>query len=130
MARHGTESYFVVGEGFVGAPRDVRGLAAASAVPPFHFSRLRPGKNPNQLDQPTRKKVAAAMTADNASPGTIPAGYTYLGQFLDHDLTFDKTTVMEGADVSPATLLQSLSLTESLSKPSSTLSSLPLRYSL
>ena len=31
------------------------------------------------------------MTADNLAPGGIPAGYTYLGQFLDHDLTFDKT---------------------------------------
>jgi hypothetical protein len=30
------------------------------------------------------------MTVDNLSPGQIPAGYTYLGQFLDHDLTFDR----------------------------------------
>ena len=26
----------------------------------------------------------------------IPAGFTYLGQFIDHDLTFDKTNVMLG----------------------------------
>ena len=25
------------------------------------------------------------------TPGTIPAGFTYLGQFIDHDITFDPT---------------------------------------
>ena len=32
----------------------------------------------------------------------IPAGFTYLGQFVDHDLTFDKTNVMLGENVTPA----------------------------
>jgi hypothetical protein len=36
----------------------------------------------------------------------IPAGFTYLGQFIDHDLTFDRTSVMLGEEVSPAELLQ------------------------
>ena len=36
----------------------------------------------------------------------MPAGYTYLGQFIDHDLTMDRTDVMLGEDVSPADLLQ------------------------
>ena len=58
---------------------------------------------------PTGSKIADAMTVDNLSPGQIPAGYTYLGQFLDHDLTFDKSALMEGVDISPATLLQSRS---------------------
>ena len=39
----------------------------------------------------------------------IPAGFTYLGQFIDHDLTFDKTDVMLGANVTPAQLLQARS---------------------
>ena len=39
----------------------------------------------------------------------IPAGFTYLGQFIDHDLTFDKTAVMLGEHVSPAELLQARS---------------------
>ncbi|HVF12944.1 MAG TPA: hypothetical protein VM942_00020, partial [Acidimicrobiales bacterium] len=34
--------------------------------------------NPNQVDP----------TQDNVS---IPAGFTYLGQFVDHDITFDQT---------------------------------------
>ena len=53
------------------------------------------------------RKVAAAMTTgDTGGNGNIPAGYTYLGQFVDHDLTFDHTTVALGDSVSPADLLQ------------------------
>jgi hypothetical protein len=58
------------------------------------------------LAKATRAKVAKAMTTGNAGPGTIPAGYTYLGQFVDHDLTFDRTVVTLGSNVSPADLLQ------------------------
>src|SRR5918999_1780696 len=38
-----------------------------------------------------------------------PAGLTYLGQFVDHDLTFDRTRVMLGENVSPAQLVQARS---------------------
>ena len=38
--------------------------------------------------------------------GQIPAGFTYFGQFVDHDLTFDKTTVSFGSNVSAADLIQ------------------------
>lgn len=47
---------------------------------------------------PTKERIdaiAAAMTEGSAGGDpalnnpTIPAGYTYLGQFIDHDLTFD-----------------------------------------
>ncbi|WP_170937177.1 MULTISPECIES: heme peroxidase family protein [Rhodomicrobium] len=30
-------------------------------------------------------------TVNDAGDGPIPAAYTYLGQFIDHDITFDKT---------------------------------------
>ena len=46
------------------------------------------------------------MTVANVAAGIIPAGFTYLGQFLDHDLTFDKSALMEGVDIAPATLKQ------------------------
>ena len=36
----------------------------------------------------------------------MPAGYTYLGQFVDHDLTMDDTDVGLGDDVTPAELVQ------------------------
>ena len=111
MERHGRDSYFVVGEGLIGETRG-RKLAAlmdAAAVPQFHFSRMGPKGTGRQLGEPNRGKIAAAMTVDSLSPGQIPAGFTYLGQFLDHDLTFDKSPLMEGANISPATLLQSRS---------------------
>ena len=40
-----------------------------------------------QLGEPNRRKIAQAMTAGNLAPGRISAGFTYLGQFIDHDLT-------------------------------------------
>ncbi len=112
VARHGSESYFIVGEGLLGETLGGRRAAltgAGAAAPQFHFSRLGPKGVGKQLGEPNRTKIAEAMTVDNVSPGQIPAGFTYLGQFLDHDLTFDKSGLMEGADISPATLLQSRS---------------------
>ena len=41
------------------------------------------------------------MVAEGGGTGDVPAGYTYLGQFVDHDLTMDRTDVMLGDDVSP-----------------------------
>jgi Animal haem peroxidase len=49
------------------------------------------------------------MTSGGGGPADIPAGFTYLGQFVDHDLTFDKTAVMLGENVTPAELLQARS---------------------
>ena len=50
------------------------------------------------------------MTAGvGTAPSGLPAGFTYLGQFIDHDLTFDKSTVTFGQNVSPAQMLQARS---------------------
>ena len=62
-----------------------------------------------QLGEPNRKKIGSAMTVGGGGESQIPAGFTYLGQFIDHDLTFDKTTVMLGQTISPAALLQARS---------------------
>jgi Animal haem peroxidase len=47
-----------------------------------------------------------ASTPDDVSDGAdaeenlwVPAGYTYFGQFIDHDLTFDNTSSLNPADV-------------------------------
>jgi hypothetical protein len=40
--------------------------------------------------------VAAADSKPRES--SIPAGYTYLGQFIDHDLTFDPVSTLQRAD--------------------------------
>src|SRR4051794_27211760 len=112
MQRHGSESYFGVGGGVLGEARGGRGAAltaAGATVPPFRFSRMGPKGAGKQLGKPNRLKIATAMTADDLSPGQIPAGFTYLGQFLDHDLTFDRSALMDGVDIPPGTLEQSRS---------------------
>ena len=113
---HGSESYYVIGEGLLSdaerprptaiarPPRWPRRRRGAAAAPPFRFRRVMP--KGTQLGEPTRKKLAQAMTAGGGGVGQIPAGFTYFGQFVDHDLTFDKTTVAFGQNVSAADLLQ------------------------
>src|SRR4051812_45876361 len=109
--RHGTESYFVVGEGLLGGSLDDESgaplaVAAAAGPPPFRFSRMGPKGTGKQLGRPLRVKLGEAMAAGGGGESKIPAGFTYLGQFLDHDLTFDKTTAMLGTKITPAQLLQ------------------------
>jgi Animal haem peroxidase len=45
------------------------------------------------------REIAEAMHATEQTPSSdnshIPAGYTYLGQFIDHDLTFDPATTLQ-----------------------------------
>ena len=122
--KHGSETFWVEGEGLLVTQVGGRdGVAepdpmlasetpkapAARALPkaeppPFRFSRVGPKGSP--LNAALAKKLARAMVTGDGGAGTVPAGYTYLGQFVDHDLTMDRTTVMLGTDVSPTDLLQ------------------------
>jgi heme peroxidase len=115
VRRHGSESYFILGEGLVAESLDGRAatlsVAAEETTPPFRFSRMGPKGTGKQLGEPNRRRIAEAMTVSNLTPGTVPAGFTYLGQFIDHDLTFDKTILMEDVDISPATIESSRSPT-------------------
>jgi hypothetical protein len=126
MVTHGSESYYVIGEGLLdesvggrtgsengaapaiaAARTATAGTAAtAAATPPFRFSRMGPKGVGKQLGEGARKKLGAAMARAGGGQSQIPAGFTYLGQFIDHDLTFDKTEVMLGANITPARLLQ------------------------
>ena len=107
MSAHGQEQYYVLGEGLLtGRAQNGASIETAAAVqaPPFRFSRL--GPRGKQLTEAVRRRVAEAMADGGGGASRIPAGFTYLGQFIDHDLTFDRTSVMLGEDVSPAELLQ------------------------
>jgi heme peroxidase len=115
METHGSESYYVLGEGLLsesvggrnGAlPKALATAAAAGVTPPFRFSRLGPKGTGHQLGDPNRKKLGNAMAVGGGGAGPIPSGFTYLGQFIDHDLTFDKTSVMFGANISATQLLE------------------------
>ncbi len=52
--------------------------------------------------------LAAAMTEtpadDAAHDSAIPAGYTFFGQFIDHDLTLDETSIL-GSTLDPTTVV-------------------------
>jgi hypothetical protein len=113
VEHHGSESYFVLGEGLltetVGGRDRTLSAAVETQAPPFRFSRMGPSGIQRQLGEPNRKKIANAMAAGGGGVSRIPAGFTYLGQFIDHDLTFDKTKVMLGQNVSPTQLLQARS---------------------
>jgi hypothetical protein len=55
MQRHGSETYFVVGEGLLGESlggRKMQLTGALAAVPEFHFSRLGPKAPGNNLAKP------------------------------------------------------------------------------
>jgi hypothetical protein len=121
--KHGSETFFIEGEGVLTTqlggrtgeeadpvstsenPKAGKPKALPKAVPaPFHFSRVGPKGTP--LNATITRKLAKAMTVGGGGPGQVPAGYTYLGQFVDHDLTMDRTDVMLGEDVTPEDLVQ------------------------
>jgi hypothetical protein len=112
MKRHVRDNYYVVGEGTLAL--DEHGQPACyqpstmAELRKFRFSRL--GPPGVQLDEGVRTAVATAMTAQGRQPDSdqpaVPAGFTYLGQFVDHDLTLDRTAAALGADVTVAELAQ------------------------
>jgi len=111
VQRHGSESYFVIGEGLLTESVGGRELSLADAdeaqAPPFRFTRMGPkGPLPSEA---TLRRLADSMIVSAGRGSTIPAGFTYLGQFVDHDLTFDRTDVTFGDHVAPADLLQARS---------------------
>ncbi|WP_164929330.1 peroxidase family protein [Gloeobacter violaceus] len=60
------------------------------------FARLRPLLPPNEA------LIELGLAMGDVEPNTpegdnpeVPAGYTYLGQFIDHDITFDTTSLQE-----------------------------------
>ena len=130
--RHGSESFFILGEGLVNTqlggrsgtepdpmdhattgpppppPPPPSSASAADGAPPFRFIRV--GPRGRELNRALARKLAEAMVvSDRRREGDVPAGYTYLGQFIDHDLTMDVTDVRLGEDVSPSQLLQARS---------------------
>ncbi|NUT54487.1 MAG: peroxidase [Thermoleophilia bacterium] len=53
---------------------------------------LVPGLEPCEAGEPEIEALVAVMRKHaGIEQGTIPAGFTYLGQFIDHDITFDPT---------------------------------------
>jgi hypothetical protein len=89
----------------------VRGLSLAGSSSPFggRFGRIFPALAPadfgatDSQSQAALAKLGRAMEStkdlpkdgpDNEESG-VPAAYTYLGQFIDHDLTFDPASSLQ-----------------------------------
>lgn len=112
MKRHQRDNYFIVEEGIYqfdaeGRPACVHATDEA-AIRKFRFSRS--GPKGDFIDGGLRallatEMIAAASQPDSAGP-IVPAGYTYLGQFVDHDLTLDKTAASLGQAVTVDELMQ------------------------
>src|SRR3546814_12762874 len=64
------------------------------------FGRMFAHLPPLDVPDSNRQALAAAMLDPNPDDGTlgndnIPAGFTYLGQFVDHDITLDLTSLSD-----------------------------------
>jgi hypothetical protein len=96
----------------IGRHGEVRGLNLNRRSSQFEglFGRMFRSLPPAKFTQDILEKLGAAMTADfeaTQTPETevddeentgISAGYTYLGQFIDHDLTFDPASSLQKQD--------------------------------
>lgn len=93
-ARHGREAFLIVGEGMrrIGKEGKIE-LAKPTAkegTTEFRFSRFAGIQAGTPNSTSALMKLAVGMVATGGTPDPrVPAGYTYLGQFLDHDLTLD-----------------------------------------
>ena len=78
-----------------------RGLDAPDSGRAAHgrFGRMFPSLPARELSRTAMHTLdeLIATTSEDIPPSNprIPAGYTYLGQFVDHDLTFDPTSRLE-----------------------------------
>ena len=78
------------------------------------FTRLLPpNRKPYALQALTRLAEGMIIADDELKDGPdaeenlyVPAGYTYFGQFVDHDLTFDTTSTFDPKHSPPATNLR------------------------
>lgn len=88
MMTHGVNSSFeIVGEQQVidGKPIEPEGVGP-------RFGRIFHEGAPFRPSQQSLQALGEVMTAaEQRADGPIPAGYTYFGQFVDHDLTKDNT---------------------------------------
>jgi hypothetical protein len=115
MKRHARDNFYVVDEGvYTAGPKEESVLqepTTLAALRKFRFSRLGPkGEPTDDVQRQINEQVAVAMTTDGVddpdSDPAVPAGFTYLGQFVDHDMTLDKTAVHLGQDITVADLVQ------------------------
>lgn len=128
MRRHGTNSViYIAGEGPCPEPPYLSGAGASScplsgaspAESPAHvfkFGRMFKGGGSaraaadvsGMVEKLTRlghcMNAPAGREAGRADESDIPAGYTYLGQFIAHEITFHKTEDLAPSEPPPGSL--------------------------
>ncbi len=80
--------------------RNGEGTPLGQFVPSGKFGRIFPSLQPllppvevlDDLGRAMKDAIPADPKGDNED---VPAGFTYLGQFIDHDITFDTTPIQE-----------------------------------
>lgn len=119
-SKHGSTIFYIEGEGIVAdampSPRLTSLVAAPAARQEaadtsraFRFCRLLPDLP--KFTPPDDGLIALGQAlADPLTPGSgdssIPGGFTYLGQFIDHDITFDRTGGIPSGSLDPGEIEQ------------------------
>jgi hypothetical protein len=101
--RRGLDGRHVTAERAVPIASAAHASTAGSARGPGFFDRMFPGLRPLVAREDDLAALAEAMK--DLSPGdpaldnrAVPAGFTYLGQFIDHDITFDPSPLSAQAE--------------------------------
>lgn len=124
IRKHGHTQFYIEGEGFtpnaMPSPRlrslAPKAVAAMEAAPPpvdeeraFRFCRLFPDLEKFQPNDAGLIALGQALEdpfVPGAGDSLIPAGFTYLGQFVDHDITFDRTAGIPDGELEPEEIEQ------------------------
>jgi hypothetical protein len=103
LFRHLKSADFTVAENSDEAGKN--GATGAGKYRPAKAEKNGPAK-PGENGPPAMLKTLAKQMVEKSKPkpGPIPAGYTYLGQFIDHDLTFDPVSSLQ-RDNDPASIV-------------------------
>ncbi|WP_144184065.1 peroxidase family protein [Elioraea rosea] len=101
--RHARPVYLVVNRNEIRGDT-TRKVTDAEKAGGFRFSEMVTRGAPPEKDALLRL-IAPRMTTRQTQPdGAIPAGFTYLGQFIDHDLTRDPSKLTGGTPTGLPTL--------------------------
>lgn len=93
--RHARPDYVIVNRDEIRG-ETTRKATQAEREGGFRFSEMVTRGTPPEKDALLRL-IAPRMTERRTQQdGTLPAGFTYLGQFVDHDLTLDKSPLTAG----------------------------------
>jgi len=80
--------------------KNTHGMHSAIDGHAFSFTRLFPNLRPYLMSPEAALALGTAMTTEGfpRKDGRMPAGYTYFGQFVDHDITRDVTPDNDALD--------------------------------